>query len=571
MNTSKWMQALPDASLVSSFTIPGTHDSATYTASSTDGFGFVKTQDLSISDQLAAGCRFLDIRCRLFKNNLVLHHGAYYLHLNFDDVIGFCSTFLQQNPSECILMSLKNEYDTDESTISYEQAVQNYIAKNPSLWSTGNSLPALGSVRGKIVLLRRFDLDQGSAPLGIPLTLGDNTSGNSTINSTQTLYYEDYYNPGSTQEKEAAIQENMGLALGNTNANNFYLTFTSGYIKLSLTTPAGMAAVVNPWLQSQINQEISTIGTFAIDFVTRDLCVGLIATNFPAQGGYLWAGFVANSSTNTLLGCPSSSGTNWYGGNILLGGQASQCAPSFAIFNGRLYAAYVANNSTNTLLVTSTQDGRNWSPDVSIGQSGQFSPSLAVFNGKLFVAFVANNRTNTLVVCSSPDGQNWSGNTSVGQSSSAGPSLAAFNQALYVAFTANNGTNTVLTCSSSDGINWSSNVNTGQSCKFSPAICAFNGQLYAAFVANNGTNTLITIKSTDGIDWTANSSVNQASMATPALAAFNGSLYLAFVANSSSNALLVCSTNNGTTWSGNISIGGQLSKFGPTLAAGMVP
>ena len=60
-------------------------------------------------------------------------------------------------------------------------------------------------------------------------------------------------------------------------------------------------------------------------------------------------------------------------------GQLSATAPSLAPFNGRLYAAFVADNNTGTVLVASSPDGVNWSGSTNIGQLSATAPSLAVF------------------------------------------------------------------------------------------------------------------------------------------------------------------------------------------------
>ncbi len=289
MNTSNWMSNISSTLLISQFTIPGTHDSATYNVSGSTGFGFVQTQSLSISEQLAAGCRFLDIRCRLYEDHLVLHHGAYYLDLNFNDVINFCTSFLTANPTETILMSLKDEYDSDDNTITYEQAVKNYVNQNPAIWYTQGTLPTLQTVRGKIVLLRRFKLDSGSQSYGIDINLGDNKSDSRQIysNPNQYLYYEDLYNPDSVDDKEAAILKNIGLAQAATNPNDFFLTFTSAYKKMPIYTPEGMADVINPWLMTTVPIQNKNMGTFAIDYVNQQLAEFLIASNFPVDSGYI--------------------------------------------------------------------------------------------------------------------------------------------------------------------------------------------------------------------------------------------------------------------------------------------
>lgn len=67
-----WMGALPDKTLLSDITIPGTHDTC-----ARSNIPFVRTQYLSVTQQLEAGIRFLDLRCRLLADgDLYMYHGG---------------------------------------------------------------------------------------------------------------------------------------------------------------------------------------------------------------------------------------------------------------------------------------------------------------------------------------------------------------------------------------------------------------------------------------------------------------------------------------------------------------
>ena len=66
--------------------------------------------------------------------------------------------FLDANPTETIVMSVKQEADDDGATQSFEATFDGYVAQNAARWYTGDSVPTLGDVRGDIVLLRRFDV-----------------------------------------------------------------------------------------------------------------------------------------------------------------------------------------------------------------------------------------------------------------------------------------------------------------------------------------------------------------------------------------------------------------------------
>jgi 1-phosphatidylinositol phosphodiesterase len=69
---STWMSDIPDDTLLSNITLPGTHDSC-----AESNIPFVRTQYLSITKQLEAGLRFLDLRVRVHSDGqLYMYHGG---------------------------------------------------------------------------------------------------------------------------------------------------------------------------------------------------------------------------------------------------------------------------------------------------------------------------------------------------------------------------------------------------------------------------------------------------------------------------------------------------------------
>ena len=259
--------------LVSEFTIPGTHDSATYNVFQITGFGYVKCQSLSILDQLEIGCRFLDIRLQTFnKKNLLLYHGSWSLHLDLNDVLNHCRSFLKRNPSESILMCIKPEEGSDIS----QTFMQYYYNKDPTIWYIENTIPKLNDVRGRIVLLRRF-----FAPIGINLPISDNCRSCHLIcydqqhHHPEYLVCEDRYNPDSLEEKCQNIAENILQAEKNKNPNILFLTFTSAYIALRFT-PKGMSRRINPWMLSCPQVKKKNKGIVVMDFINSKITDFLI-------------------------------------------------------------------------------------------------------------------------------------------------------------------------------------------------------------------------------------------------------------------------------------------------------
>ncbi|HDL8276789.1 TPA: phosphatidylinositol-specific phospholipase C domain-containing protein, partial [Yersinia enterocolitica] len=123
MNMRNWMSHLSDTQLLSQISIPGTHDSASF-RSNVFGAGFTQTQSWNIRKQLDQGVRFLDARCRLINNVFTMHHGAVFLKQQFGDFITTCIDFVKRNPSEFIILSVKQEHTVENSTKSFHKVMR---------------------------------------------------------------------------------------------------------------------------------------------------------------------------------------------------------------------------------------------------------------------------------------------------------------------------------------------------------------------------------------------------------------------------------------------------------------
>lgn len=159
-----WMKYVDDNKFLDELSIPGTHDSSTCSVDNDTEpqSSQVKCQQDYIPTQLLEGIRYFDIR--LGKgDNPGIDHGDYYLlkkdayFMHLSDVIGYFKTFLNENPTEALIMlvSRGNDEATDESVTT---AFAKVLDDNPKLFYTSSRIPTLHEVRGKIVLLRRFRL-----------------------------------------------------------------------------------------------------------------------------------------------------------------------------------------------------------------------------------------------------------------------------------------------------------------------------------------------------------------------------------------------------------------------------
>lgn len=167
---SSWMAGVDDDEALSQLTIPGTHDSC-----ARSNIPFVRTQYLSVAQQLALGIRFLDLRLRRYKSGrLYCYHGGipidYPRYLSLETVMEEVWRFLwpagQETPTETVLVSINNDDKSDEQKAdpgAFYAAVAEAVAATPPWpisgahrWHVEPLTPRLGDVRGRAVLLRRY-------------------------------------------------------------------------------------------------------------------------------------------------------------------------------------------------------------------------------------------------------------------------------------------------------------------------------------------------------------------------------------------------------------------------------
>ncbi|KAG5921331.1 hypothetical protein E4U42_005878 [Claviceps africana] len=164
-----WMQELRDEWPLTLLSIPGTHNSPTcHTA-----LPSVRCQATGVPEQLQNGVRFLDVRVSAGTDDdvLTLVHGAFPISMKgnkyFADMLDDVYRFLEQNPTETVIMSLKREGTgkaTDGQMGHYLK--HGYVDKRADRWWTDPRVPTLGEARGKIVLVRRFVLDDDMRDAG---------------------------------------------------------------------------------------------------------------------------------------------------------------------------------------------------------------------------------------------------------------------------------------------------------------------------------------------------------------------------------------------------------------------
>lgn len=177
--SADWMRRLNDEQPLNEIALPGTHNSA---AVYTPYAFFTKCQAMSIREQLEAGFRYLDLRLGATeaRDGFRLLHGAYPCQtrlfgkdLTFDEVLAQCRAFLDEHPSETVLLALKLE-DDSLTTRECQFLLDAYVREDPEAWLLTDRIPTLGQARGKLVLLRRWEDEVGlRKEAGIPLRWRD--------------------------------------------------------------------------------------------------------------------------------------------------------------------------------------------------------------------------------------------------------------------------------------------------------------------------------------------------------------------------------------------------------------
>jgi 1-phosphatidylinositol phosphodiesterase len=271
-----WMAGIDDSRGLAELSIPGAHD----TGALLEPYpGTARTQDLTIAEQLAAGVRYFDVRCRHFEDGFLIFHGSIDQDQTFAQVLATMFAFLDAHPAEALIVSIMEESKPYQVTRSFEETFADYVAGAPDRWAMAATLPTLGAVRGRLVLLRRFAAT--TAPLGIDATAWPDNSSFS-IDQPASLRIQDVYMVNDDNAKWTAITGLLDEARTG-RAETLYLDYTSGYQVMD-----GLPNI--PIVSDEINARLDTLladpanrrtrlGVLVMDHVTAARVQAVISTN----------------------------------------------------------------------------------------------------------------------------------------------------------------------------------------------------------------------------------------------------------------------------------------------------
>ncbi len=286
---------------LSELNIPGTHDSGTYRWP----FGHIKCQNfcMNIEKQLNLGCRFLDIRLVLSEGIFWVHHDYFScIFLQFDRIMSACKKFLEKNPSETIILSVKQANPKKDN---FAIRLCSYFLSEPykDIMFLDDYIPKLEAVRGRIVLMRRYSNNYPTPPIGIYTDFKYNDTfkykigtkpgtWSNCISIDEYLYCEDNCKT-PIENKKKKIIANLMEAKSNSGfnpssepyvyTNNLFITFASGvHISCGLASPFMYSRSINPWLLELFKKKTySPKGIIVWDYVNEELSKVVWESNFP--------------------------------------------------------------------------------------------------------------------------------------------------------------------------------------------------------------------------------------------------------------------------------------------------
>lgn len=268
-----WMKYLPNDSDLATISIPGTHDTMAFV-----GAFYCVTQVWSLAEQLAAGIRYLDIRNRRAGNVFTIHHGICFLDAEFDDVMDEVRKFLDEHPSETIVMRVKEEHVPQQNSLSFQDIWDRYMPEYGSLFvpDQGSSIPKLGDIRGKVLVLRNADFVGYGLQYDDPAVMG--------IQDAFRVYRSSKKNPFgpgtvSVLEKRRLIRKYLAKSLSSSKLILNHLSGSTGLFPIDVAKRTNPTAYkkMGPWDGKEPR------GVVIMDYPGERLVFRVIKTNFPME------------------------------------------------------------------------------------------------------------------------------------------------------------------------------------------------------------------------------------------------------------------------------------------------
>lgn len=301
LTSSNWMSKIEGTKLLSEINIPGTHESGTMHNDCVLGEG--KCQDMMPMDILKAGGRILDLRLHYHhawpgEDAFIIRHGICHCYtdsshneeLNFDHVLHNCINFLKDYPTETVIVLIKQNSDSHETT-DFTKLMEGsrYLGndKYKDKIYLGDTIPKLYDVRGKIVWVRRYNIYDSS---------GNQIEKKQGINLTNWDDQNSYFEYGTIGGITVRIQDAYKYYSDDWDNKWWQITHAADdskqhpeYLVMNLTSavggtagrphPKGMADNINPNLTESFFIQGFNYDWIIMDFITSDLAKNVYESN----------------------------------------------------------------------------------------------------------------------------------------------------------------------------------------------------------------------------------------------------------------------------------------------------
>ena len=286
----RWMQRVRDDANLTTLSIPGTHDTMTYGMVDNER---LQCQNWNLSAQLDAGLRYFDIRARLEDDELRIYHANGFTGFSYPDVLLDMFSFLDANPSEAVIMRLKEEGRPlgDKNTKTFEEAFNYYRRDSPQtadgaerhlyLYDRVAPLPTLGDLRGKVFLLQEFKT-AGGTPYGLAWD-GDQMVLEDYWIIPDVYHLADKWTAirSALEDAAQASPDNGALYLSHTSASVGVLPIEAAAGPLNRTM-AGMNDMTGQWLRDFGGVDgAARTGVVIFDFPGKSLIDAVLRWNEP--------------------------------------------------------------------------------------------------------------------------------------------------------------------------------------------------------------------------------------------------------------------------------------------------
>ncbi len=274
IDLKNWLSLIPDETNIKNINFSATHDSATRLCE----FSLIsRCQNKSILSQLKIGVRVLDLRVdgENMVHSFAKCKASNGKNLTIYKVIDNIYSFLEENPTETVIVFFKND-----GKISGEEClkilVENIISKNKNKWYLENRFPALGEVRGKVILANRINSSIGIDFSRMPYQPNKNGGEGDvfSVNDCESVFLQDYCLMPRDKKWNIAVLPTLNKSFSDMLLLNYLSTSGFPYI------PKINSDKINEKFKSFNLIDLMQYGIIMVDFINEGLSRKIIKTNF---------------------------------------------------------------------------------------------------------------------------------------------------------------------------------------------------------------------------------------------------------------------------------------------------